>query len=92
MMPFLASWVFLAFAVAGLAGYRKLVAMHEDDMLHVRDSEYGRVAGQAATAHRLEVVDRWGKLLTVVAAAYGLLLAGVYVYQVWLEGSDKMWS
>jgi hypothetical protein len=28
---------------------------------------------------------KWGKLLTVVAVVYGVLLAAAYTYHVWLE-------
>jgi hypothetical protein len=92
MIPFFAGWVALACAVAALAIYRKRISIHEDDMLHVRDSEAARISEQANTAQRLDVIDRWGKLLTVIVAVYGVLLAAAYFYHVWIEGFDKMWS
>jgi hypothetical protein len=39
-------------------------------------------------AHRLDVIDKWGKLLTVIAAAYGLVLAIVYTYQTWVQATN----
>jgi len=34
-------------------------------------------------AHRLEMIDKWGKMLTVVVAVYGLALGAIYLYQAW---------
>ena len=54
-------------------------------MLHVLDNE-PHVLKQAALAHRLDTIDQWGKILTVTATVYGVLLAVGYFYQVWMEG------
>jgi len=86
LTPFLAGWIALACGVAGLAAYRRTVANREDDVLHVRASDAGEVAKQTLLARRLDIVDRWGKILTVAAAAYGVLLGAAYLYQIWLEG------
>jgi hypothetical protein len=90
LIPFVAVWIAMACGVAGLAIYRRLVAAGEDDMLHVLDNE-SHVAKQAATAHRLDSVDRWGKILTVIVTIYGVLLAAAYTYQIWIEGTRTMW-
>jgi hypothetical protein len=92
LTPFLAGWIALAIAVLGLAIYRRAISTHADDMLHVADSEAGHVAKQAATAHQLDMVDRWGKLLTVVATVYGVLLAAAYLYRYWTVSSQQMWQ
>ncbi|MBK5290601.1 MAG: hypothetical protein JJE04_02770 [Acidobacteriia bacterium] len=86
-MPFVVVWALVAIAVFVLAMYRKLVASHEDDMLHVRDSEVKLVAEQDAVARKLVVIDRWGKTLTVAALVYGFILAGFYVYSGWLQSN-----
>ena len=85
LSPFVAGWLALACTIAGLAIYRKLVSTREDDTLHVLDNE-SHVLEQAALAHRLDTVDHWGKILTVTATVYGVLLAVGYFYQVWMEG------
>ena len=85
LTPFAAGWLALACAVAGLAIYRKLVSTQEDDTLHVLDNE-SHILRQAALAHRLETVDHWGKILTVIAMFYGVVLAVGYCYQVWMAG------
>jgi hypothetical protein len=92
LMPFGASWIALTCAVLILALYRRRVSGQEDDVLHVSDGEPGRINKQAATAHRLEVLDRWGKLLTVIGAVYGLLLGAAYFYQYWTQSSQQMWK
>jgi hypothetical protein len=66
--------------VLGMILYRRLVASGEDDFLHLE----GNIRlSQAALAHKLESIDRWGKTLTVVVVLSGLALACVYLYQVW---------
>lgn len=77
-------WLAIASIVLGLAAYRKLVARNEDDILHVRDSEEGKIAQQSAMANRLDRVDKWGKALTAVAFVFGVCLAGAVLYQQWL--------
>ncbi len=85
-MPFaIVVWLAITSAVIGLAVYRKLVARNEDDFLHVNEGDRARVAQQAAIAGRLDAVDKWGKALTIVAVAMGAILAGVSIYQTWME-------
>ncbi|MBI1895584.1 MAG: hypothetical protein HYZ57_19665 [Acidobacteria bacterium] len=88
----LVSWISLALVVIALALYRHLVAKKEDDSLHVRDDETVLVSQQNAVAHRLAWIDRWGKSLTVLAVLYGLLIAGIYFFNVWQAQSHKLWS
>ena len=80
LLPYAIFWGALTITVLGLVFYRRLVASHEDDSLHL---EGNITVSQAALAHRLESIDRWGKMLTVVVLVYGLALACVYLYQVW---------
>ena len=92
LTPFLAGWIAMACGVAALAIYRKTISSHEDDTLHVSASTSIRVSQQADVAHRLDMVDRWGKVITVIAGVYGLALAAAYTYQIWVEGSRTMWK
>ena len=80
-VPFTVLWALLAIVVLALVAYRKLVSSKEEETLHLAD----RVESnhQAAIAHTLEWIDKWGKLLTVVAVVYGLLLAAAYTFHVW---------
>lgn len=85
LLPFTLLWMVLAVAVIGLILYRTWIARTEDDRLHVHESEIGLVSQQAATAQRLEAIDRWGQALTVLALLYGLAIGGGYMYQNWLR-------
>ena len=85
--PWMILWAALALAVLVMAGYRKIVSVREDERLHlVNPSESAR---QLAIFHKLERIDKWGKLLTVVAAIYGLLLAIAYTYQTWVQATNR---
>jgi hypothetical protein len=82
LLPFLYPWIALALAVIGLMVRRKVVASHEDDNLHVLD---GGGANQTVVAHKLDQIDHWGKILTVIAVVYGVLLGLAYAYQAWIQ-------
>lgn len=76
--------LFAAFgiATAGLALYRKFLSMHEDDLIHLGPGEEKLVPQQVAMAHRIAVIDRWGEVLTVLTATFGLVALAVYLYEV----------
>ena len=85
--PWMILWAALALAVLVMAGYRKIVSVREDETLQlVNPSESVR---QVAISHKLERIDKWGKLLTVVAAIYGLLLVLGYTYQTWVQATYR---
>jgi hypothetical protein len=74
-------WLAGACAVLGLAAYRLMVARREEDSLHVSDYDTPQVARQVEVASRLDVVDKWGVALTVAVVAFGVFLAGFYLYR-----------
>jgi hypothetical protein len=55
---------------------RKVVAAKEDDQLHVL---HGATAQQSSVAAKLDVIDKWGKILTVIAVVFGLVIGALYV-------------
>jgi hypothetical protein len=85
IVPFAVIWACLVMIVLGLAAYRKMVSLHEDDFIHVAEGEAKAIPQQIAVAHKLEVLDHWGKILTIVAAVSGLLLGCVYLYMLWQQ-------
>jgi ABC-type transport system involved in cytochrome c biogenesis permease subunit len=85
LRPFLYLWIVLAIVVIVLMLRRKTVASHEDDNLHVLD---GGNADQPVIAQKLDQIDRWGKILTVVAVIYGVILAAAFAYQAWIQTSQ----
>ena len=85
--PWMILWAALALAVLVMAGYRKIASVREDETLHLENpSESAR---QLAIFHKLERIDKWGTLLTVVAAIYGLLPAVAYTYQTWVQATYR---
>ena len=89
LTPYVVLWSILALAILGLALYRKVVANHEEDFVHLGPGEEKEIPKQVQLAAKLETVDRWGKTMTVVAAAFGLLLAAAYLYDAWLASLQK---
>lgn len=87
-LPHLVILGILGAIVGGLAFYRRLVAEKEDDTVHLTGST-DSIKEQEAIAAKLSVIDKWGKLSTVVLVIYGLIVAGLYVYEMW-EASSKI--
>jgi hypothetical protein len=77
LRPFVALWIVVTATVIVLFIWRKIVAGKEDDTLHVNS---GALTQQTDLAQKLDQIDRWGKIMTVVAAVLGLLVAAAYVY------------
>lgn len=87
LVPYLATWIPLAVVVAVLAIYRNMMASHEDETIHVLESDAAQVTTQVKLSHKLELIERWGKILTVVVVVYGLFIAGMYLYNIWQQGA-----
>ena len=85
--PLAEGWALLAFIVVLLAGYRKYISIDENETLHLDDP--GESRHQVAIAQKLDVIDKWGKLFTAIAAVYGLLLAIAYTYQIWVQATNQ---
>ena len=77
-VPLFIVWGILALVVLALFIWRKSVASNEDDTLHVMSA--GVASQQSAMAQKLDMIDKWGKVLTVIVFVMGLLIAGAYVY------------
>lgn len=84
LIPFIVLWVLLALSVAVLIVWRKMVAANEDDSLHMLQ---GAAAQQVSMAAKLEVIDKWGKILTVITVVFGVILGAVWIYQNWVTTS-----
>ena len=88
--PFTVLWIVLALVVLGLIAYRKIVSTQEDETIHLGSGTEAIPAQQAAIAHKLDIIDKWGKLLTVIAVVYGITLLAVYTWQTWLTPGARM--
>jgi hypothetical protein len=83
--PWAILWALLAVVVIVMAGYRKVISGKEDETLHLSNPTAN--TQQVVVGHKLEVIDKWGKLLTIIAAIFGLLLGLAYTYQTWVQSS-----
>ena len=80
IVPLASSWAVLAAVVLGLIIYRRMISSHEDDTLHF---DATTTAQQDAVAHKLETIDKYGKILTAITVIYGLVVAVVYFMNIW---------
>lgn len=87
LMPLLAIWAVLAAVIVILWIYRSRLARQEDETLHVLNSDASKISQQMIVARKLETVERWGKLLTVLAILYGLVLLGLFLWDAWERSS-----
>ena len=89
LMPFVIVGVALALTVITLFVWRKVVSSHEDDTIHILE-DGAIVRSQQAVAEKLAVIDKWGKLLTVVTVVYVVGVTAFYIYQVWMRASTTI--
>ena len=89
-IPHIAVWAVLTTVVVILAIYRRRLDLKVDDTLHVLDSEAASIPAQEEVAKKLVVIDRWGKILTVVAVLYLLGIAAAYIYSSFNDTSIKL--
>lgn len=81
--PYVVTWTIMAVIVLALALYRNLMALHEDDNLHIATGEERMIPRQLAFFRMMDSIDRWGEALTAITVVGGLVLAATYIYQVW---------
>ena len=62
------------------------LAKREDASLDILESE-GAAEQQKEMTKKLERIDWWGQVLTVVVVLYGIILAGIHIYQAWQQSS-----
>lgn len=83
IIPMTIPWVILTIVVIALAFYKKSLDSHVDEHLHIDAQEDRMVQAQVAQAKRSEMVEMWGKILTVVVFLYGLGIVGMIAYHQW---------
>lgn len=88
MIPYIVSWIVLALVVAVLAVYRLRVGAHEDITLHLEEGGGPASAVRVETSRRIRLIEVWGKALTIVGVLYGIILAGLYLYHLYVAGAQ----
>lgn len=89
LLPYAIAWAVLAVIVAALAIARKNISSHEDDSVHLGGDSVVAMAEQVTVAKKLEAIDKWGKILTVILAITGVVLAVLYGMEMW-EATSKV--
>jgi len=84
--PFLILWLVVIAGVVVLVFRRRSVALQEDPALHLGMAHASTAAEQVAVAKKLEQIDKWVKLLIIIAIAFGILLAAAALYKAWVLG------
>ena len=85
--PFIVLETLLAISVLALFVWRKTVSRNEDDNLHLLHGA-SVVPEQAVVAHKLDVIDKWGKILTLTTVGVGLVVGAAYVYDNFVKMSN----
>jgi hypothetical protein len=85
-IPFISIGVVLVLAVLAMFIWRRRAASSEMDSIHVLADEV-MIPQQVAMAHKLEMIDKWGKLLTALTVAYLIVMGGIFLYQAWVASS-----
>ena len=86
LRPFLVLWVIVIVALVVVAFWRRTVAVQEDPALHLGAEHAGTAAEQLALAKKLEQIDKWMKLLSLVVIVFGVLLGAAALYKGWVLG------
>ena len=77
--PLFTTFCLLTAATLALAVGRLLIVRFKgDECLHLVDRDVPMIAKQKAAARRLEIVDLWGKTLTILT-----VLSGIAAYGAW---------
>jgi hypothetical protein len=84
LIPYISTWAVFGLAVLALALYRKILTFHGDDeFVHLAEGEQKLIPQQVALSAKLAVIDRWGKILTVITVLFGVAIVAVVLYQAW---------
>lgn len=89
LLPYAIAWAVLAVIVAALAIARKVISSSEDDSVHLGGDSAAAMTEQVTVAKKLDSIDKWGKILTVILAVTGVILAVLYGLQMW-EATSKV--
>lgn len=81
LTPLTMIWAAITLVVAGLAIYRSILVMYEDDQLFIGKPEAAVAALYAARLSKIKHVEAFLTLLTAASGGLLLLIAAVWVYQ-----------
>jgi hypothetical protein len=87
LTPFLVFGALLILTVVAMIVRRSVIARGEDDTLHVLHGETS-VPEQVTLAEKLDVIDKWGKILTIATIVYCTVIGLCFVYQQWVKATN----
>lgn len=87
LIPYVSIWAVLTLFVLALAGYWNLVAYRDDQTLDVMENDPQVIEAQKLAIKKIRTIEFYGQSLTVLTVAYGLVIAFVYFYHIWLEST-----
>jgi len=87
LTPFVFLGALLLISVAAMVIWRKVVAQTEDDHLHVLDAK-PHMAEQMTVVQKLEFIDKWGKLLTIITVVYLILVSALFIWKQFAVGGN----
>lgn len=87
LTPFVVLAAVMVLTVVVLIVIRQAIARKEDDTLHVLHGATV-VPQQESVAHKLDFIDKWGKMLTIITVIYCSIVGALFVYQQWLRASN----
>lgn len=92
LTPWFVLWAIATTAVVVLFVWRVMVAKEEPAGIHVapeNDEQMVEVGQEAKLAHKLDAIDRWGKVLTAVSAVLVLVMGAAWLYNGLFAASMK---
>lgn len=87
LMLFSAIFVVLIAAIIVVAIYRARLSRKEQETLHVLGTDPAEISHKMTIAQKLFAVERWMKILTIVAVIYGIGLLGLFLWDAWERSS-----
>jgi hypothetical protein len=79
----------LTLVVMSLLAWRFMLSKQEDDSVRLVHGT-SNMSRQAMVAHRVEAVDKWGRLLTIVTVVYLIIIGSIYLYRYWIYTSTTI--
>lgn len=87
ILMLLTSWSALVTAYIVLLVWRKQLERTEDDTLHVL-ADRSVLSAQESMAHKMDLLERWSRILISLVILSGLVIAGIYMYSVWVSNTN----
>ena len=71
----------LAAAILAMLAYRKVLASNEDHYIHLHEGDNRTISDQRTVGHRIDILDKYSKLLSIALGLYLVVLACFALYE-----------